>query len=146
MHKKAKFRENCFFCKYEIQKSNKSNNSVKFKNQIKPVCWYCTHKKHKPLEPKHKEIDTQCKKCKKPVLYKNCIACSICDHFYHGKCLNLSRENINKIEGICNFYMCIMCTKTILPIQLDIIPSKCIKKNKVPQLKQCFTCENKITK
>ena len=72
-------------------------------------------KKHKPLENTYKDTDTQCKVCLKPVLYKNCIACKMCDHFYHGKCLNLAKQDINKIEEINSSYMCFECTNECLP-------------------------------
>ena len=82
------------------------------------------------IRNKNKNIDTQCKICKKPTLYKKCIACSTCEHFYHGKCLDLNKDDIEKIERICNFYMCLKCNTSILP-QLDI---KQKKPKQIPKL------------
>ena len=72
-----KNRKICFFCKYELTKHNKSTKFVKYNNNLKPICKHCTKYKHKALEYKNNEVDTQCKICKKPTLYKKCIACSI---------------------------------------------------------------------
>ena len=90
---KAKRKSTCFLCKYEISKFNYSKKTIKYNGNLKPLCRHCTKNKHKPLEIKYKNIDIQCNVCKKPVMYKKCIACSICDHFYHGKCLQLSRQD-----------------------------------------------------
>ena len=108
-------KKSCFFCKYELTKHNKSTKCVKYNGNLKPICKYCTKNKHKSLEIKNKNIDTQCKLCKKPTLYKKCIACSTCEHFYHGKCLDLNKEDIDKIESICNFFMCPKCNTSTLP-------------------------------
>ena len=144
-NKKSKI--TCFFCKYEIQKHNKSNNTVLFKNQSKPICKYCTKNKHKPLEIIYKNHDTQCKLCKKPVMFKNCIACSICDCFYHGKCLNLSKNDIQKIENVCNFFLCSTCNKDILPCPIECDNDRIkIKDASKLNLKECFTCKNVVSK
>ena len=136
----------CFFCKYEIHKTNKSNKFIKFKEQLKPLCRHCTSKKHKPLETIYKNADTQCKTCKKPVMYKNCIACSLCDHFYHAKCVKLSKDDITKIEMICEFYLCPFCNRNTLPNVLDTIESKKPNTKALKTSKECFTCTNKIPK
>ena len=103
MSKNKSNKKICFFCKYELGKHNKSTKCVKYNGSLKPICKYCTKNKHKALEMKNINIDTHCKICKKPTLYKKCIACSTCDHFYHGKCLDLNKRDIEKIERICNF-------------------------------------------
>ena len=147
MHKHSNiFKLTCFYCKYEIHKYNKSNKYIKFKNQLKPLCRYCTSKKHKPLEIIYKDIDTQCRICRKPVMYKKCIACSICDHFYHEKCLNLSKDDITKIETICNFYLCPICNENALPNLVDTIKLNRPNVEVLKTSKQCFTCINKISK
>ena len=115
MSKNKNNKKICFFCKYELGKHNKSTKCVKYNGSLKPICKYCTKNKHKALEIKNINIDTQCKICKKPTLYKKCIACSTCEHFYHGKCLDLNKDDIEKIEGICNFFMCPKCNTSILP-------------------------------
>ena len=79
-------------------------------------------------------------------MYKKCIACSICDHFYHGKCLDLSKDDINKIESVCNFYMCTICNENTLPkfvedTKKDISLTRALK---TPN--QCFTCTENISK
>ena len=51
----------CFFCKYELTKHNKSTKCVKYNGNLRPLCKYCTKHKHKALEIKNKNIDTQCK-------------------------------------------------------------------------------------
>ena len=95
----------CFFCRYEIMKYNRSKKYVKFKGNFKSICKFCTKSKHKPLQLNYQDVDTQCKICSKPTLFKCCIACSNCDHFYHGKCLNLSRQDIDEIENLAGFYV-----------------------------------------
>ena len=84
MTKNTKFRLNCFLCRYEITKHNRSKKQIKFKGNLKSICKYCTKNKHKVLDNKYKDIDIQCKICNKPSIYKNCIACSICNHLFHG--------------------------------------------------------------
>ena len=144
--KLKKIKSTCFYCKYELLDHNKSRYYVKFKGKQKLLCRFCTKNKHKPLQPKYKENDTQCKICKKPVLYKNCISCSICDHFYHGKCLQLNQEDISKIESVCNFFICPPCVKTTFPSH--IIEYDNIKLSTKPkaQSKQCFTCSDTVPK
>ena len=102
-------KKTCFFCKYEITKHNKTLKHVKYNGKPKSICKYCTKHKHKALQSNYKDVDTKCKICKKPTLYKKCIACSICNHFYHGKCLDLNKEEIEKIESIWNFFICLNC-------------------------------------
>ena len=143
IHKK----ETCFYCRYEISKYNKSNKFVKYNGKLKKVCKNCRKKTHKPLEAIYGNCDVQCKICKKPVIYKKCIACSVCDHFYHGKCINLNKDDITKIETICDFYICTLCNHNTLPNfcapELDLVsvrqPSKFKKISR-----QCFTCSNSI--
>ena len=136
----------CFFCKYEINKSNKSKNCVKFKGNVKHICRFCTKRKHKPLEIVYRDIDTQCKVCKKSVMFKNCIACKICDHFYHGRCLNLTTQDIIKIETINNSYMCFECNYECLPQYIETKRIKNKNAIKSSTASECFTCCNKITK
>ena len=85
---------------------------------MKSICRHCTKNKHKALDKKYKNTDTQCKLCSKPTLYKKCIECSLCNHFYHGKCLDLSRTDIEKIENTCNFFICKLCKPNIFPDQI----------------------------
>ena len=103
--------------------------------------------KHKALQYKNKEVDTQCKICKKPTLYKKIIACSICEIFHHGKCLDLNKDDIEKIESICDFFMCQECNKSTLPQQPDtdqLKPKKSLKIN--TDIKNCLTCNKQISK
>ena len=93
-----KSKNTCFFCKYEISKYNMSTKTVLYNKKSRPICKHCTEKRHKSLNKKYINFDTQCKMCIKPTLYKKCIACSICDHFYHGKCLGLSKSDIEKLK------------------------------------------------
>ena len=60
----------CFFCRYEITKHNKSSKHVLYNKNLKPICRHCTKNKHKALDIKYKNTDTQCKLCNKPTLYK----------------------------------------------------------------------------
>ena len=142
-----KTRTTCFFCRYEINKHNKVTKHVIYNKQLRPICKYCTKSKHKPLENKYTNVDTQCKLCIKPTLYKKCIACSICDHFYHGKCLELSKKEIDQIENVCGFYICKNCSQEALPNQInDEQPkSKIVSKTKL-ELKNCLTCSKDIKK
>ena len=136
-------KKTCFYCKYEISKYNKSAKSVKFNGKLKEICKNCNKKKHKTLEIIYEKCDVQCKICKKPALYKKCIACSICDHFYHGKCINLNKDDIFKTETICGFYMCTICSNDTLP---NICNTETHKVNKIvkQKLQQCFTCVKSI--
>ena len=147
MGNKKHTKTNCFLCSYEITKHNKSSNHVLYKNKSKPICRYCTKNKHKALENKYKNTDIQCKKCNKPTLYKKCIKCSICNHFYHGKCLDLNREDIDKIEKVCNFFICRSCNIDISPDQTQTTKpiAKTIPKATL-NLKTCLTCCSKIPK
>ena len=138
----------CFLCRYEITKYNKSNKEVTFNGKLKTICKFCTKNKHKILEKQYKSTDIQCKICNKPSLYKKCIECSICNHFYHGKCLDLSKTDIDKIEKNCGFFMCTKCQYDTLPTQIlyiDQITSKSISKVD-PKINQCLTCQNTVPK
>ena len=104
----------CFFCKYNIVNSTNCKN-VLYDNKERNVCNFCTKTKHKALEPKYKSYELKCNNCKKATMNKNCIACSICNTFFHGKCLNLTSFDIKKIESIDKSYMCPMCLDIILP-------------------------------
>ena len=138
----------CFLCRYEISKFNKSNKTVNYKGKHKDVCKKCTGKMHKCLEKKYNTHDIECKSCHKPVLFKKCISCSICDDFYHGKCLNFSRNDIDKIEEY-NFYMCGHCRQSSLPVNydqvLEIDSRHIISKKSKQKKQQCFTCCNRIS-
>ena len=106
-----------------------------FKGKLKSICKFCNKNKHKTLETKYKDNDTQCKICNKAVMYKKCIPCSACGHFFHGKCLDFNNLNIKNI--------CPPCIQT----SLSAYKENEIK-NKIPKLKskQCFTCPNTVTK
>ena len=104
----------CFYCKYEIV-NKKCIKLVKYKGKKRPICQHCTKSKHKTLEKKYQECDIQCKSCDKPVMYKKCIACSTCDHFFHGKCLDLNKDDIIKIDTVCNFFICPHCSNNLFP-------------------------------
>ena len=120
---------------------------MKYNGNLKPLCKHCTGHKHKVLQIKNNEFDSQCKICNKPALYKKCIACSICKHFYHGKCLDLNREDIEKIESICEFFMCQKCNQSILPQQPDTDKRKSKESTKInTDAKNCLTCNKKISK
>ena len=138
-----KCRLTCFFCKYEISKHNKSNKTVLYAKKYRPICKYCTKNRHKSLNKEYVNTDTQCKLCIKPTLYKKCIACSICNHFYHGKCLDLNKSDIDKIENVCGFFICKNCNQDIFPKQIIDDPPKL---KSAPKSNNCFTCCNKIGK
>ena len=138
-------RKLCFYCKYEISKHNKSNQLVKYNGKSKEICRNCNKNKHKPLKNEYENHDIQCKVCYKPVMFKKCISCSICNHFYHGKCLNLNKQDILKIESINNFYICHVCCYSILPINYVSDQEHKPKKTQ-PVLKQCFTCKTNVEK
>ena len=135
----------CFYCKYEII-NKKCIKHIKFKGRKRLVCQHCTKFKHKPLQKKYLECDVQCKSCNKPVMYNKCIACSICDHFYHGKCLDLNKNDINKIDSVCDFFICRQCSNDIFPNIDNIKYNKSSGKEKVNIKKTCLTCSNPITK
>ena len=138
-------RKLCFYCKYEISKHNRSNQVVKYNGKYKGICRNCNDKKHKPLRNEYKNHDVQCKMCCKPVMFKKCISCSVCNHFYHGKCLNLSKQDIIKIESLNDFYMCHICCFSTLPINY-VSDQKHTSKKKSRVLKQCFTCKANVEK
>ena len=120
----------CFYCRYEIT-NTKTVKYVIFKGKKKTICQQCTLKTHKPLNKKlYEQHDVQCKSCDNPVMYKKCIPCSICNHFVHGKCLNLSLKDITKIEEICKFFICQQCTFEIFPRNAIINDNTTTKINK----------------
>ena len=145
-HKNLKIRLTCFLCRYEITKHNKCEKQIKFKGKLKPICKYCNKNNHKILDKKYKNIDIQCKICDKPSRYKNCIKCSICDHLFHGKCLELSKKDIKKIETVCDFFMCIKCNDNTIPKQLDNDNQKITSRNAKSNQKQRLTCNNIVPK
>ena len=116
---------------------------------MKPICRHCTKNKHKALDKKYKNTDTQCKLCNKATLYKKCIECSICNHFFHGMCLNLSKQDIDKIENSTNFFICKLCMHDVFPNQTEPekqkVKVKSISKEKL-NLKNCLTCFSEIPK
>ena len=140
-HKKT-----CFYCKYEII-NHKAIKHILYKGNKKVICQHCTKFKHKTLEAKYSQYDVQCTTCDKPVMYKKCIACSICDHFIHGKCNNLNKEDIKKIEMICDFFICRQCSNEIFPNVEALCPKT---KNKTQNCKLpknvCLVCNDTITK
>ena len=138
--KNLKTRLTCFLCRYEITKHNKSEKQIKFKGKLKPICRYCTKNNHKILDNQYKNIDLQCKICEKPSRYKNCIKCSICDHLFHGKCVELSKIDIEKIETSCEFFICIKCNENIFPKQFDNENQKIKSSSAKLTQKQCLTC------
>ena len=81
-------------------------------------------------------------------MFNKCIACLTCNHFYHGKCINLNKQDITKIEKLCGSYMCSICISENLPINAcNESVLKQIKTNTSNQVsKQCFTCSNNIIK
>ena len=125
----------CFLCRYEITKHNKSTKQVKYNGQSKPVCKFCTKTKHKILNEKYKQHDLQCKICKKPSLYKKCIACSVCNHLYHGKCIDLNKNDIETIERVHNFFICRTC-------QIDILTTNNIQSS-ITEIKNAISSKNK---
>ena len=143
---KKKLRLTCFLCRYELTKHNRSDKQIKFSGKLKPICKHCSKNKHKVLDNNFKNIDIQCKKCNKPSKYKNCILCSICNHVFHGKCLNLSKHDIEKIENVNKFFMCINCNDEILPQQTVELNKNKSKSKSKPNHKQCLTCDNIVTK
>ena len=112
-HKKSKTRLTCFLCRCEIMKHNKSEKQITYKGK------HCNKNSHKILDNKYTNIDIQCKICDKPSRYKNCIKCSMCDHLFRGKCLELSKKDIEKTETVCDFFMCIKCNDNTIPKQLN---------------------------
>ena len=131
----------CFLCKYAIV-SVKNCKEILFRNKKKLVCRHCNKTKHKALEAQYNLFDTSCKKCKKIVKYKNCIACSLCNNFYHGKCLNFSKLEIILTEKLDRNYFCPQCISDILPNYDDTSDSQLyeakIFKTKIK--KQCMIC------
>ena len=144
--KKLKTRLTCFLCRYEITKHNKSEKRIVFRGNLKNICRYCTKNNHKILRYQFKNVDIQCKVCNKPSRYKNCIKCSICDHLFHGKCLELSKKDIENIEKVCDHFICIKCNEDTFPRHVDN-ENKNVKlsKTKLKQ-KQCLTCDNIVPK
>ena len=132
----------CFYCKYESSKYNKSNKFVKFKGKLKSICKFCNKNKHKTLETKYKDNDTQCKICNKKFVTRNA---------YHALLVVISSTAsawilINLISlklKISVIFMCPPCLQISLPayVENEI-------KNTFPKLKskQCFTCPNTVAK
>ena len=88
----------------------------------------------------------QCKVCNKTSKFKKRIACLICNHLFHGTCLDLNKTDIEKIDQVCNFFMCKLCSSKTLPNLPDSEQNpKSTNKNK-SKYKQCFTCDNTVPK
>ena len=149
MTKQKQKKLTCFYCRYEITSNTKTLKHVLFKQKKKTICQNCTAKKHKPLNKKlYNNHDVQCTSCSKPVMYNKCLPCSICDHFVHGKCYNLSNTDITKIEEVYNFFICQPCTLEIFPRNAIINDNTQVKKQNKEVRKskeQCLTCPNMIT-
>lgn len=135
----------CFLCKYDITHKT-VYKTVLFKGKHKKVCTNCSHKTHTPLKDKYKSVDTCCRKCERAVMYKSCIACSICSHFYHGKCIELTITEINQIQTKNDdFYICYRCTEDIFPGNpYDDDNNKISKPTTTP--KKCLVCNTNISK
>ena len=99
----------------ELAKHNKPTKFVKYNGSLRPNCKYCSEHEHKALKIETKNIDTPCKICKKTSIIQKCIACSTCEHFYHGMCLDLNKADIEKYWKLCNIFMCPKCNTSIIP-------------------------------
>ena len=139
----GKTRMTCFFCKYAITEL-KHVKEITYANKTKIICRYCNKTKHKPLEPQYKLYETSCKICKKVVMNKDCIACSLCDQFSHGRCLNLTKIDIKNIENTDKNYFCPPCVSSILPLQVTNDKEYKVKKFKKANNKECMICCAKI--
>ena len=96
-------------------------------------------------DKKYSGYDTQCKVCKQAVKYNSSIACSICKHFTHGKCNDLTNSDISKIENLIDSHICYTCTKNIFPLSIFENES-CKKISKTYKSRHCFTCKNTTEK
>ena len=141
---KKLFRNFCFYCKHEILKYDRSNRYIKYNGKLKRVCKNCNHNRHKTLMKCYKENDVQCKICLKPVMNKNCISCSICDHFYHGRCISLNKDEISKIERVCGYYLCPICCNQSLPFISEPVNNVIVRVTNGTLPKQCLTCNKNI--
>ena len=70
----------------------------------------------------------------------------MCDHLYHGKCVKLSKNDIEKIENVYDFFICMKCNEDIFPRQLDSKNQKIKLSNTKLNQQQCFTCNNIVPK
>ena len=81
-------------------------------------CFTCTPSEHKVLTNKYNtnvHADAQCSVCSKVVRGNNCIHCTLCNHFVHSYCNNLSSGDIKKIEKVNSFWICSSCTSLTFP-------------------------------
>ena len=141
----------CFFCNYEIY--NEKYRTVLYKNVIKKVCFYCTPAQHKACQTKFKDCKIDCRLCEKPVKFKKCTMCYICNHLIHAQCNDLTPKDLRLIEKYESF-MCKLCTEIVFPFGSDFnidtpVDSniKCAQSSKTQNTNlpsQCFTCTNII--
>ena len=139
----------CFFCNYEIY--NDKYRTVLYKNVTKKVCSFCTPGQHKACQSKYKGCEIDCRVCDKPVKFKKCSKCCICNHLIHAQCNDLTQKDLKLIETYDSL-ICKSCTKSIFPFGTDNDIDSNIKvnhiKSKDPTGKysplQCFTCTNII--
>ena len=140
---KHNYKKTCFYCMYDYEiHDNKTSRYILYNGLKRIVCRHCTYRKHKPLNKKYEGFDTQCTTCKKPVKYNKCLACSLCDHFVHGKCCNLNTSDISAIEDKCDFFICQKCSKDTFP-NFIATETKTNRKNRQNH-KNCLTCTNII--
>ena len=63
---------------------------------------------------------------------------------YHGKCLDLNKKDIDKIENVCDFFICTNCNQDIFPKQIeDDQPKPNTRKAKL-KIKNCLTCFKEV--
>ena len=126
----------CFLCKREV---NSKFKRLKFGEKFKICCYNCNSSEHKVLKTKYTGIhaDAQCSVCSKVVRGNTCIHCTMCNHFVHPSCNNLSSGDIKKIEKSNPFWTCLTCTSLIFPF------SNVFSGNK-DQPTNCKSCHTQI--
>ena len=134
----------CFLCKYEIRSKFRK---IIFNGTPKKCCMQCNSVKHKALLKIYnsKMADLQCSVCDKTVTGHCSIYCSNCNHFVHGKCNNLTKQDIATIDRtIQQNWSCESCTLSIFP---TIIITNTISGSTLPledshltNFKQCRNC------
>ena len=138
----------CFFCNYLINPKTKFREYL-FKNKYVKICMKCKPSSHKALKLKFRSAAIDCSICSKKVMYNNVIHCKLCNHLVHGKCTNLSLNEVIQIEKQPTEWFCSVCLENILPINAinlneDEISEDEKNKNKSEFVKQCFTCTTNI--
>ena len=145
---KDKMKKICFICKYIVVGNHKT---IIFNGLEKNCCLNCKSSDHRPLEARYRNshTDLQCSTCSRAVTGRNCLSCSICNHFVHLKCSSLTKNDINHIIYKNQSWTCHHCFSTLFPFSnvntisdTNTIPDDNKEQRKCNGKKACYFCNN----